>query len=147
MRALLLTLLLLTGASVAAAPESEALPAEAQQRYQRLINELRCLVCQNQSIAESNAPLAVDLREQVALQLAAGRSDGEIRRYLTDRYGDFVLYKPPLRARTLLLWAGPALLLVLGLLIALRQTRRHPPPSPPPPGERLKNLLDRHPPC
>lgn len=130
-----------------APPETVEVPAEARDRYQRLINELRCLVCQNQSIAESNAPLAMDLRHQVARQLAEGRSDGEIRRYLTERYGDFVLYNPPLRWRTLLLWAGPGLLLILGLLIALRQTRRRPPPPPPPSADRLKALLERHPPC
>lgn len=143
-------LLFLCTMAVARPPESVELPAEVLPRYQNLINELRCLVCQNQSISESNAPLAVDLREQVAQQLAAGRSDREIRGYLTDRYGDFVLYKPPLAARTLLLWAGPALLLVLGLVIALRQTYRRPravPVSPPSPPERLKDLLDRHPPC
>ena len=131
----------------AAATDAESLAPEVQGRYQRLVNELRCLVCQNQSIAESNAPLAVDLREQVARQLSEGRSDGEIRDYLTARYGDFVLYKPPLRARTLLLWVGPALLLVLGLLIAWRQTRRRPPPAAPAPDARLKTLLERHPPC
>ena len=75
-------------------------PVTEPQRYQTLIHELRCLVCQNQSIAESNAPLAQDLREQVASQMAAGRSDDEIRDYLTARYGDFVLYRPPLRWRT-----------------------------------------------
>lgn len=145
--ALLFAALTPMGAAAQAPPETVEVPAEARDRYQNLINELRCLVCQNQSIAESNAPLAMDLREQVARQLADGRSDREIRDYLTARYGDFVLYNPPLRWRTLLLWAGPALLLVLGLLIALRQTRRRPPPPPPPPGKRLKDLLERHPPC
>lgn len=144
---LLMAALLCTTGGSAAATDAESLAPEAQGRYQRLVNELRCLVCQNQSIAESNAPLAVDLREQVARQLAEGRSDGEIRNYLTARYGDFVLYKPPLRARTLLLWAGPALLLGLGLAIAWRQTRRRPPPAVAAPEERLKALLERHPPC
>lgn len=76
-----------------------------------LSHKLRCLVCQNQSIAESNAPLAVDLREQVREQLSAGRSKDQVIDYLVARYGDFVLYDPPFKATTLLLWLGPALLL------------------------------------
>lgn len=115
-------------------------------RYQALINELRCVVCQNQSIAESNAPLAQDLRGQVASQINEGRSDAEIRSYLTDRYGDFVLYNPPLRLRTALLWFGPFLLLVLGVVIVIRQTRRPTAPASPmaADGDRLRRLLDRH---
>ena len=103
---------------------SDALPTDkdplAQSRAVRLAEQLRCLVCQNQTIAESNADLAVDLRRQVREQIAAGRSDAEILDYMTARYGDFVLYKPPLRAQTLLLWAGPALLLLGGIAIAWR---------------------------
>ena len=89
-------------------------------RYQTWVHELRCLVCQNQTIAESNAPLAADLREQVRSQIESGRSDEEIRRYLTDRYGDFVLYNPPLKPQTWLLWFAPFALLTLALGIALR---------------------------
>ena len=77
--------------------------------------ELRCLVCQNQTIADSNAELAVDLRQQVREQLQQGRSQAEILDYMTARYGDFVLYRPPLKASTVLLWFGPWLLLVGGL--------------------------------
>ena len=76
-----------------------------------LSHKLRCLVCQNQSIAESNAPLAIDLRDQVREQLAAGRSQRDVLNYLVDRYGDFVLYEPPVKSTTLLLWGGPAILL------------------------------------
>lgn len=124
-----------------------ALTAEQEDRYQHVIDELRCLVCQNQTIAESSAPLAQDLRLQVKTQIASGRSDGEIRRYLTERYGDFVLYRPPLRARTLLLWFGPALL-VLGALAAalvhMRQTQaRAVAPSADP--EALRRLLEERP--
>src|SRR6185503_7898643 len=77
---------------------------DADARYHALLAELRCLVCQNQTIAESNAPLAADLREQVRAQIAAGKSDAEIVDYLTARYGDFVRYRPAFKARTWLLW-------------------------------------------
>ena len=91
---------------------------------QELSHKLRCLVCQNQSIAESNAPLAVDLRNQVREQLAAGKSKDDVIDYLVARYGDFVLYQPPLKASTLLLWGGPAALLLAGaggLILRLRR--------------------------
>ena len=96
-------------------------------RMLRIAEELRCLVCQNQTIADSNAELAVDLREQVRVLLRAGRSDDEVLRYMTDRYGDFVLYRPPVKATTLALWAGPAVLLVGGLaalFVVLRRRNR-----------------------
>lgn len=93
---------------------------ELQARYETLINELRCLVCQNQSIADSNAGLASDLRREVHSMLLAGKSDAEILQFMTDRYGDFVLYRPPFVGRTLLLWLAPALLLGIGLLVAVR---------------------------
>lgn len=98
-------------------------------RVQALASQLRCLVCQNESIADSQAPLAADLREQIRKQLREGRSEDEIRRYMTDRYGDFVLYEPPLSGRTWLLWFGPALMLLAGgvaLLRVLRARRRLP---------------------
>ncbi|WP_428309174.1 cytochrome c-type biogenesis protein [Hydrocarboniphaga sp.] len=100
------------------------LDAQQQERYQTMISQLRCLVCQNQTIADSTAPLALDLRDQVHKQIAAGRSDTQIRTYLTDRYGDFVLYKPPLRPRTLLLWFGPFVLLAIALATVVMFTRR-----------------------
>ncbi len=90
-----------------------------------LSHKLRCLVCQNQSIAESNAPLAVDLRDQVREQLAAGKSKDDVIEYLVDRYGDFVLYEPPFKAATALLWLGPAALLLGGAgWLAFRLRRR-----------------------
>lgn len=89
-----------------------------QARYEHLIKDLRCLVCQNQSIADSNASLASDLRREVREMMIAGQSDEQIRDFMTARYGDFVLYRPPVSPRTWLLWSAPALLLLGGLGIA-----------------------------
>ncbi len=112
-------------------------------RYQKLVTELRCLVCQNQSIADSNAPLAADLRMQVREQILAGRSDDEIRSFVTERYSDFVLYRPPLRPSTWLLWFGPFLLLAVGLVVAWVYARRRARPvAPAVDSERLRRLLD-----
>lgn len=97
-------------------------PVLARREYE-LSLQLRCLVCQNQSVAESNAGLAVDLRNQVREQVAAGKSDREIIDFMTTRYGDFVLYKPPVKGTTLLLWFGPGLLLLVGGLVAWRILR------------------------
>jgi cytochrome c-type biogenesis protein CcmH len=98
--------------------------AAVEERLKGLAEELRCLVCQNQTIADSNAPLALDLRNQIRAQVAAGRSDSQIRDYMVDRYGDFVLYRPPFKASTAILWAGPFALLLLGIGIAIVITRR-----------------------
>jgi cytochrome c-type biogenesis protein CcmH len=89
-----------------------------EQRFQHLARELRCLVCQNQNIADSDAGLARDLRKEVFEMMRAGKSDDEIKRFLTDRYGDFVLYRPPFKATTLVLWVGPILILLIGVAIA-----------------------------
>jgi cytochrome c-type biogenesis protein CcmH len=107
---------------VAFAVDVEGGPADPalRARYEAINRELRCLVCQNQSIADSDADLAKDLRHEVRNMLEAGSSDAEIRSFMTDRYGDFVLYKPPVNARTWLLWAAPVLLLGGGLGIAVR---------------------------
>jgi cytochrome c-type biogenesis protein CcmH len=117
-----MTLVMLNGVGPQAGWAIDRAPAfedpELQARYERLASELRCLVCQNETIKDSNAPLAADLRRELREQMQAGKSDAEIRKFLTDRYGDFVLYKPPLTARTLLLWAAPLLLLVIGLVAA-----------------------------
>jgi cytochrome c-type biogenesis protein CcmH len=88
-----------------------------------LSNELRCLVCQNQTIADSNAELAVDLRNQVRKQLTEGKSDREILDYMVERYGEFVLYRPPFNYKTILLWAGPFLLLLIAMFILIQQIR------------------------
>jgi cytochrome c-type biogenesis protein CcmH len=98
-----------------------------EQRLMNLATELRCLVCQNQSLADSHADLAVDLRNQVREQMKAGKTDDEIRAWLTQRYGDFVLYRPPVKSTTALLWFGPLLLLLVGLVglgLYLRRRRR-----------------------
>lgn len=112
------------------APAGEVAPTLAadprlEADVQELSHKLRCLVCQNQSIAESNAPLALDLRNQVREQLAAGRSKQDVIDYLVERYGDFVLYEPPVKGVTLLLWGGPAVLLLAGIgWLAYRVRRR-----------------------
>lgn len=101
---------------VAADPELEA-------RVSRLAEELRCLVCQNQTLADSHAPLALDLKNQVREMLASGRDEKDVVEYMVTRYGDFVLYRPPLKATTLLLWTGPLLLLLASLYGLHRQIR------------------------
>jgi cytochrome c-type biogenesis protein CcmH len=93
--------------------------AAVEQRLKGLAEELRCLVCQNQTIADSHAPLAVDLRNQIRAQVAQGRSDDDIRAYMVQRYGDFILYRPAFKATTLVLWLGPFLLLAAGIGIFL----------------------------
>ena len=95
-----------------------------QERYEQLTHDLRCLVCQNESIADSNAPLAADLRRQVREMLRAGKQDSEILQFMTARYGDFVLFRPPFVARTWLLWLAPVLLLAVGALIGVRIVRQ-----------------------
>src|SRR3546814_3872 len=96
----------------------------AEKRMLDIAAELRCLVCQNESIAASRADLAVDLRQQIREQIQAGQSDAEIRTYMVDRYGDFVLYRTPLKTTTLLLWFGPMLLLAFGFLVLAITLRR-----------------------
>ncbi|HWU67967.1 MAG TPA: cytochrome c-type biogenesis protein [Stenotrophobium sp.] len=130
---LILALWLGTGAALAAGPQPEdsfaadvqgSLNPAQEARYQALTRELRCMVCMNESIADSTAALANDMRMQVRKQIIAGRSDAQILKYLTDRYGDFVLYNPPFKRLTLLLWLGPLLLVLLALALALAFVRR-----------------------
>jgi len=132
---------LLLAGGLAVAQEA---PADAEARYRAMIAELRCLVCQNQSIAESNAPLAEDLREQVRAQIAAGRSDAEIIEFLTERYGDFVRYRPAFKGKTLILWLGPFLLLVLAGTVAALFIRRSraAPAAVAPDAQHLSRVLD-----
>ena len=92
-----------------------------EKRVLALTEELRCLVCQNQTIADSHADLAIDLKNQVREKLAQGMSDQEVLNYMVDRYGDFVLYRPPVKSTTWLLWFGPFLLLFVGLGVLLRK--------------------------
>ena len=103
---------------------------DLDQRVAAIAAELRCLVCQNQSIAESNADLAVDLRRQIREQLKEGRSERDVLDFMVQRYGDFVLYRPPLKASTFLLWGGPFLLLVLGIFLLARKIRSVRRPAP-----------------
>ena len=98
--------------------------AAEQARYERLIRDLRCLVCRSESIADSNATLAADLRREVETLIRDGQSDAEIYAFMTERYGDFILLKPPVAPRTWLLWAAPALFLAGGLAIVLVIVRR-----------------------
>ncbi len=95
-----------------------------QHRYEAINRELRCLVCQNQTIADSNATLAQDLRREVREMIAAGKTDAEIREFMIERYGDFVLYRPRMTAQNFLLWAAPALLLIVGAVVVVRVVRR-----------------------
>lgn len=121
-------------------------------RLKRLEEELRCLVCQNQTLADSTAPLAEDLRREVRELAAQGKNDQEIKDYLVARYGDFVLYKPPVKETTWLLWFGPFVLLAGGAvvwgLVLRRRNRRDPEPGEPDPAaveagvEKARELLD-----
>ena len=95
-----------------------------ERRVTNLSHELRCLVCQNQTLADSNAPLAIDLRNQIREQLAAGKSERDVVDFMVARYGDFVLYRPPLRGSTILLWAGPFAFVVAGFPLLVRVLRR-----------------------
>lgn len=110
-------LLLLQKESYAGVEYHEFKQLEQEQQYKTLIKELRCLVCQNQTIADSNADLAKDLRQQVYEMINQGKNRKEIVDYMLARYGDFVLYRPPLKAKTILLWAGPVVFLVFGFLM------------------------------
>jgi cytochrome c-type biogenesis protein CcmH len=101
-----------------------------ERRVTNLAHELRCLVCQNQTIADSSAPLAVDLRNQIREQLAAGKSERDVVDFMVERYGDFVLYRPPLKASTVLLWAGPFAFLIIGFYLLIRFLRRRQIPEP-----------------
>ena len=123
-------LLALSGAAFGQASDLARPDAATEGRLKGLAEELRCLVCQNQTIADSHAPLAVDLRNQIRTQIADGRSDDQIRSYMVERYGDFVLYRPPFKASTLVLWVGPFLLLAIGavifaVIVRRRRPRRH----------------------
>ena len=115
-------------ASARAAEQAPQPPAdpELEEKVQRVASELRCLVCQNQTIADSNAELAQDLRREVRAMLAAGKSEEDVREFMVARYGDFVLYRPPFNAATVLLWVGPFVLLLAGIwgLRRIAVTRR-----------------------
>lgn len=116
----LLLVLVLFCSSAMAAPSAE----DNDRRLQELSGELRCLVCQNQSLADSDADLAVDLRREMRRMIEAGQSDGQIRDFLMARYGEFILYDPPFKPATLLLWLGPPVFLGLALALLILNLRR-----------------------
>ncbi|MGH9872182.1 MAG: cytochrome c-type biogenesis protein [Pyrinomonadaceae bacterium] len=127
MRRLFLSLVILVslpfGATAKEAQPSSADPA-LEERLMNLSKELRCLVCQNETLADSRADLAEDLRGQIREQMKAGKTDKEIVAYLTDRYGKFILYNPPIDATTYLLWFGPFVLLLAGLFVLFRYLKQ-----------------------
>ncbi len=129
-KSLLFTIVLLCGMSDLAAIEVLSFSStEQEQRYKTLIAELRCLVCQNQSLADSNAELAQDLRHEVYIMIKNGQSNKEITDFLIARYSDFVLYRPPLRSSTALLWFAPAILIIAALALLFITLKRRSDPS------------------
>ncbi|QVQ28973.1 cytochrome c-type biogenesis protein CcmH [Achromobacter deleyi] len=129
---LLLAMTLLASAAIHAQPPAPpALSAAQEQRADKLAHGLRCLVCQNQTLAESNAPLALDMRNLIRGQLADGKTDAQIMRFFEERYGDFVRYDPPFKPITWLLWLGPFALLALGFAVLVRTLKRRAGARPP----------------
>jgi len=127
--------------------EIEPIAAEYESRYHNLLAELRCLVCQNQTIAESNAELAVDLRNEVKRMLAQGSTDKDIIDFMSQRYGDFVLYKPLVKPKTYLLWFGPfvflAAVLLIMIIVVMRQQKTTNTTLSAEEQEKLKSILDQ----
>lgn len=125
----LVTVLLLIGL-LAASFESRAVDTtqmptpQLQKRYLGLTHELRCMQCQNEAIADSPVSLAADLRRQVAEMLQAGKSDDEVRSYMVARYGNFILFRPPVSAKTIWVWATPGVLLLIGAAVAVRVSKQ-----------------------
>jgi len=125
MTRVLVILLALTASSNALAVDTTQMPTpELQKRYLGLTHELRCMQCQNEAIADSPVSLAADLRRQVAEMLNAGKSDDDVRAYMVARYGNFILFRPPVSTKTIWLWATPGILLLLGAAIAVRITKQ-----------------------
>ena len=143
----LLVMLLLAWLGLAAAQEARPLAADPvlEAKVLRIAEELRCLVCQNETIAASHADLAVDLRQQIRLKLQQGQSEAQILDFMVQRYGDFVLYRPPVKSSTWLLWGGPFVLLGVALLALgfniRRRRRQAAPPLQADESERLRRLL------
>lgn len=124
MRWLLLISLLLLSPAWAIDPSEAMADPEHQAMYETITQEVRCLVCQNQTIANSTAPLAADLRREIRRMIKEGQSEAEIKNFLVERYGDFVLYKPLFRKWNLVLWLGPVVLLLIGLAALSRIVKR-----------------------
>jgi cytochrome c-type biogenesis protein CcmH len=119
--------LFLTGAAQAAIEDIQFQNPEQQARYHHLIDLMRCPMCLNANLSGSDAPIAADLRNEIHTQILAGKSDAEIIEFMRARYGDFILYRPPLNGGTLLLWFGPLALLVLGFAVARRLVKQQQP--------------------
>ncbi|MYF69627.1 MAG: cytochrome c-type biogenesis protein CcmH [Proteobacteria bacterium] len=113
----------MVGTAWAIDPEPPFEDPELEAQYQSLIDEVRCLVCQNQTIADSNAPLAADLRREIREMMGEGASRGEVVDFLVARYGDFVLYRPRFQPSTWALWGGPAFFMILGMVVFARILR------------------------
>ena len=125
LRVLFIALLMLGGLAHAQAIEPMPFANHAQElRFQHLTHQLRCPMCQNETLADSNAPIARDLRNQIFKLMQQGKSDDEIKQYLVDRYSDFVLYDPPVKSSTLLLWFGPLAILLAGAAVVVVTVRR-----------------------
>ena len=129
MKILLTTLLFLAPVFALAQVEINQEPlvfesVEQQERFEKLTGELRCLVCQNQNLADSDAPLAHDLRDEIQKMMLAGQDDEQIKSFLVERYGDFVLYRPPVKGNTLVLWLAPLLLLLIGGVVVGASVRK-----------------------
>ncbi len=121
---ILLSLLVTLSVAEAAVEVKEFNTPQQEQRYKKLINEFRCVVCQNQNIADSNAALAKDLRKQVYKMVMAGKNDKAIRDFMVTRYGDFVLYNPQFNSMTFLLWAGPFIIFIIGFYVLVSFIRQ-----------------------
>jgi cytochrome c-type biogenesis protein CcmH len=144
---LVVCLMVSVGTARAVSDPSELLPNPAQEaRAETIGQQLRCLVCQNESIEDSNADLARDIRTIIRQQVVAGQTNPQIIAYMVHRYGTFILLKPPFNAMTALLWGTPviALMLALGIAFAaVRERRRHPSPGPAPLSEAERDRLER----
>ena len=121
-----LALVLVLPAQASKIETYEFTEADQEEIYKKLIEELRCLVCQNQNLADSNAELAQDMRRKTYELVTAGKNEKEVADYMVQRYGDFVLYKPPMQTNTLLLWAGPFIIFLVGMIVLVRFIRRKP---------------------
>jgi Uncharacterized protein involved in biosynthesis of c-type cytochromes len=142
--ALLASLLVLATFAVGAQAVIDPAPLQFRDRaeevrFHALVSELRCVMCQNQSLADSNAQIAHDLRREVLVLMREGKSDAEVEQFLVARYGEFVLYQPRVESKTWLLWFGPALLLLAGGFVVARVVRRHGPQG----GERAEPDKDQ----
>ena len=124
LRTLLLTVTLMVAGLALAAEPLVFTDADQEARFKHLTTELRCLVCQNQNLADSDAELAQDLRKEIHDMLQTGQTDDEIKTFMIDRYGDFVLYRPPMKSNTIALWLMPAVLLLIGGLVLVFTVRK-----------------------